>query len=65
MKKQLLGRLFAGLAIMAVSSVSFFNLNAANGTFGGGDGSPETPFLVEDADDLIADLLQALDTMKA
>lgn len=54
MKKQLLGRLFAGLAIMAVSSVSFFNLNAANGTFGGGDGSPETPFLVEDADDLNA-----------
>ena len=50
MKKQLLNRLF----VMAISGILAINVNAANGTFGGGDGSDETPFLIEDAADLNA-----------
>lgn len=42
------------LLIMALSCTGFTGVNAANGTFGGGDGQSTNPFLIEDAADLNA-----------
>lgn len=48
MKNKILNHIF----IAAIACLFAADLNAVNGLFGGGDGSPETPFIIEDAVDL-------------